>query len=79
MRRVYAPYGFDWRGIDTSEPSTARCTKCDREFPTHHCIRKEGDELVQYFSHLCPGCDSLDHIFGVSSPPERVTLHGPAP
>ena len=76
MKRVYAPYGFDWRGIDNDEPSIARCRKCDREFPTHHCIRKEGDHLVAYFSHTCPGCDSLDHIFGVSSSPETMTLRG---
>ncbi len=74
IKRVYAPIGFDWRGIETD--SVARCTKCDLEFGTRHAIRKTGDEFIQYFSRLCPGCDSLDHIFGVRSPPERMTLRG---
>ena len=74
MKRVYAPYGFDWRGVEND--STARCTKCDQDFGTRHAIRKVEDELVQYFSHLCPGCGSLDHVFGVRSPPEKMVLRG---
>ncbi len=81
VRRVYAPYGFDWRGIDKDEPSTVRtvrCTKCDRSFSTRHCLRRviATEELVSYFFHLCPGCDSLDYVFGVSSPIEIITLRG---
>ena len=72
MKRIYAPYSFDWCGNEND--SEAWCTKCELEYETRYAIREKEGELLQYFSHLCPGCGSLDHIFGVSSPPERMIL-----
>lgn len=76
MKKIYVPYGFDWRGLTAEEPSIAYCSKCDREFNTAHCIRQVAGELNSYFSHICPGCDSLDHVFGVRMAPESWTLGG---
>ena len=80
MERRLVPLDPDpdglWANIKGDPPSIARCLTCDSDFPTYHRIKKEGEALVQYFSHTCPGCGSLDHIFGVSSPPETWTLKG---
>ncbi len=76
MKRVYVPYGFDWRDGNDAPDQTAHCWPCNSEFRTKHEIRNVDDELVQYFSHICPGCDSLDGVRRVSSDPETMTLHG---
>ena len=74
IKREYVPYGFDWRGDEGPPYDTAHCTGCEEDFNTNHEIRQVDGELVQYFSHMCPRCDTLDKVFGVSSPTEVMTL-----
>jgi hypothetical protein len=64
MKREFAPYGHDWRNLG-GQGSVAHCRPCKTTFNTNHEVRRVDGELVEFFSHQCPGCDSLDGVFRI--------------